>query len=151
MRRWLIVIVGLAAGLSAAACGAVEGPSAGALRLFIVPNDKAAQPLAPGGTVPNTAGLCYGWLLRLTPSTAQRQFEERLILPEASGHWGGEGSKVADDQHSATSAIVAKAGAAAVDNAWCMAEGDPDGRYEFVVSEGGKVVGRGAFFVKHGG
>ena len=151
MRRTLIVIAGLAAGLSAAAWGAGDAPAAGGLRLFTVPRDKAAQPLAPGGTVPNAVGTCYGWLLRIAPARAERRFEERLILPEASSHWGGDGSKVADDRRSATSAIVAKGGASAVDNAWCVAEGDPDGEYAFVVSEGGKVVGRGAFFLKHAG
>jgi len=151
MRRELIVIAGLAAGLSAAAWGAAEVAPAGGLRLFTIAKDQSAQPLAPGGTVPNAAGTCYGWLLRIAPAAGERQFEERLILPAAASHWGEDGSKVAADGRTATTRIVAKSKAAAIDNAWCVAEGDPDGRYEFVVSQGGKVVGRGAFFLKHAG
>ena len=91
---------------------------------------------------------CYGW--RLTFAARDRQFnlEELLLIPGAASEWGDEGKTVvADDRMSSLTPLVVSGHTGVASHQWCVAEGDPEGLYKFVISNDGKVVGKFTFHV----
>lgn len=101
-----------------------------------------AIPLAVGET-------CYGWNYRYGETAPPKVVKERLILPAPATDWGGSDmTKVAPDRASAVTRMPVIGGEAS--NQWCVAAGDPPGRYTLEIRGNGKLLGTRSFVLAGG-
>ncbi|NJC33989.1 hypothetical protein GGR88_001463 [Sphingomonas jejuensis] len=100
--------------------------------------------------VPNRAGICYRWSLRVKPEARIATIEERLQLPAGAPAWNvqaGSTTVVAPDGRSALTTLRLPLALGEISNSWCVADGDPDGHHSITVSAGGRVLHRFDFVV----
>jgi hypothetical protein len=104
-------------------------------------------PVPPNGLIPYEVGdSCYGWVIFYEPINAAVELEEQLVLPGPAPVWDTEEpSDVADDRASARTPLVFDGFNGVAYHSWCVAEGDPEGMYSFVVSQEGETLARFSF------
>ena len=108
------------------------------------------QRLYPWRQIPNAVGTtCYGWRLRWTPFDGQMTVEERLLLPAAAPNWGADGDvSVAADRASSIKRVTVPGNSIYAANSWCVAQGDPPGRYRLELWHAGRKIARRTFVVR---
>lgn len=101
--------------------------------------------------VPNLA--CYGWRIRVLDIQGTVKMREVFTLPKEPDYWGGETDEfgtnriVGDRRTSITERFeVLRDGWVA--NSWCVAEGDPEGRYTMEVFINDVFIERFDFLVR---
>lgn len=100
--------------------------------------------------VPNRAGICYRWSLRVKPEARIATILERFELPAGAPAWNvadGSTTIVSADGRSADTTLQLPLALGEIGNGWCVAEGDPEGRHSITVSAGGRVLHRFDFVV----
>lgn len=111
---------------------------------FVVSSANAAgeQVVQSTRVVPNTVGTCYAWRLRLGKTKTAVEITEVLRLPSAPETWapGSDGSDISGDGLNATTALSLVPQDGWITHGWCVAEGDPAGRYRIEVSTGSKSL-----------
>lgn len=100
--------------------------------------------------IPNRA--CYGWRIRLSGVEGIVRFREIFSLPTQPEYWGGEGNefspnKITKDRRTSVTEKFATPDEGWIGNSWCVAEGDPVGRYWMEVSINNVFVERFEFDV----
>lgn len=104
----------------------------------------SGEPIVESTTlVPLLAGTCYDWHLRLGKVKGNVDVTELYVLPAAPQTWGiSEGSTIAvsDDKLSATSSLSLTPDDGWIGSGWCVSEGDPEGRYQFIIKAGERVL-----------
>ncbi len=96
---------------------------------------------------------CYRWTIRFKASAGQRTFTEKFTLPGSATNWGGnEGkgnvqTKVSPDRAAARTPVFVNLADGMATNGWCVAEGDPAGRYKIEVYDAKRLLHRFDFDV----
>jgi len=135
------------AALAAVPAAAQDGPALQdtELTLLSVQGEDGAsiREVRPGGVIPYSVGdSCYAWHLTFAPVAGKVGLEETLTIPAAASEWGTtDDTVVADDRKSARTTVTVNGLDGEAANVWCVAEGDPEGPYRFVVSYQGQVLG----------
>lgn len=113
------------------------------LELVAFMDGDPPRALPNGATVPYVVeASCFGWRLKFTPVDEPVQLEEQLVLPAPATSWSEEyNSTIAADKRSARTPVSANSDGGSATNSWCIAPGDPRGRYRFVVRHGSRVLG----------
>ena len=138
-------------GTSAAPLAAEENLTITGLGLFSQPGGNGAIEQFPqyGVLSYEVGGTCYGWFMFFEKVDAAVELEELLILPGAADIWNSdEPSVVAGDRASAATPLVFDGFNGTAYHAWCVAEGDPEGVYTFVISRAGETLGRLSFRIE---
>lgn len=114
------------------------------------PGSDGSVELRPDMSMPYAVGgTCYGWNYRYGETAPPKVVEEKLILPGPASEWGGgDMTKVAPDRASAVTRVPVIGGEAS--NQWCVAAGDPPGRYTIEVRGNGKLLGTRSFVLAGG-
>lgn len=91
-------------------------------------------------TIPyRVASSCYRWVLEVEPRQSDRTLSEVLVLPTAPAEWGiepGDRTIVDPSRRLASTEISVAMSDTVISNAWCVAPGDPQGRYSVAVFDG---------------
>jgi hypothetical protein len=105
-------------------------------------NGSGEQVVQSARVVPATTGACYSWRLRLAKTKAAVEITEVLRLPSAPETWdpGSDVSDVSSDGLNATTALSLVPEDGWITHGWCVAEGDPTGRYRIEVSTATKSL-----------
>ncbi len=95
---------------------------------------------------------CYGWFIRLAGVEGMVKLREVFSLPAEPEMWSGEEDKyspntIAKDRLKSVTEKFAVPEDGWVSNTWCVAEGDPEGRYSMEISIDGTFVERFDFDV----
>jgi hypothetical protein len=111
---------------------------------------KGPQEVKQGGTIPNRSGnACYEWHMTFDPVAHDVQIVEHLKLPAAAPIWNGvDNTVVAADRMSAMTRLQFDGNQGQASHGWCVAKGDPKGRYTFILSNKGNAVGRLRFVIQ---
>jgi hypothetical protein len=115
---------------------------------YLTTSDSAVRkPLVEGARLTLKADeTCYGWRYLNRDRANQAPIEERLILPAPASQWNSnERTTVADDRRSALTTIPVEPDSMIMTNGWCVADGDPLGRYRIELRRNGKLIGRRNF------
>jgi hypothetical protein len=93
--------------------------------------------------VPNRS--CYRWAIRTNSSKALVKFKEVFELPIAPKIWGGaenefKTSRTTNQRKTAVTERFFTLKNGWVENSWCVADGDPEGRYKIDVWLDGKFA-----------
>ncbi|MEO8686049.1 MAG: hypothetical protein ABI414_14565 [Devosia sp.] len=110
---------------------------------FLVSSTNAAgeQVVQSTRVVPNTEGACYAWRLRLGKTKTAVEVTEVLRLPSAPENWGGsDPSEISSNGLNATTALSLVPEDGWITHGWCVAAGDPTGRYRIEVSSATKSL-----------
>lgn len=97
---------------------------------------------------------CYRWEIDHKPRPGVRALRERLTLPAPAISWGGvdgnpeSASKVAKNRDLADTELILPLTTGTIGNGWCVAEGDPRGRYSIEVFDGRRRLKRFDFRVE---
>ena len=96
---------------------------------------------------------CYGWRIRLANAKGLIKFKEVFSLPTEPEFWGGENdefnpSAIAKNRKSSVTEKFAHVRDGWISHSWCVAEGDPEGKYMMEVYIEGKFVKRFDFEVR---
>lgn len=100
--------------------------------------------------IPHRLGSCYSWILRVDRQERSIVVREQFDLPAPATRWGpsaGVRTEVAGDKASATSDIPESLDDGILTNGWCVAEGDPVGKYVITVEAEGVRLHRFEFVV----
>lgn len=159
--RHAILLSAAAAMLALAVSGCATVLSPAALAETIAVTDKALLSALDHGSgrvevkqttsIPYVVGSsCYNWLIHFRPVAREITLDEELILPAPAPTWGvgPEGRTTVNPQRSAavtTRSFDGRSGVAR--SGWCVAEGDPVGRYQYVIRQGGVEIARFLFTV----
>jgi hypothetical protein len=138
----------LAFGASAAPLAAQDELTITGLGLFSQAGGAGPMEQLPQyGLLPFKVGdSCYGWFMFFEPVNAAVELEELLVIPGPAEVWNSdEPSVVSQDRESARTPLVFDGYNGAAYHAWCVAEGDPEGVYTFVISRAGETLGRLSF------
>ena len=105
--------------------------------------ETSIVPVKQNGIIPYTVGdLCYGWYLEFEPIDGPVVVVEVLSIPGPAEQWNSDQeSIVAEDRKSARTTLSFDGREGTAQNIWCVAEGDPEGPYSFLVSEEGAPLG----------
>jgi len=113
----------------------------------IIRHSSTRVPLVPDAS-------CFRWQIKVAPALRVVPIVELFELPAAPGQWTGvedmadSPTRTSDDGRIATTDIMAPLNKGLIEHGWCIAEGDPPGRYRITVSEGGRLLHRFQFTVK---
>ena len=111
---------------------------------FLVSSTNAAgeQVVQSARVVPNIEGACYAWRLRLGKTKEAVEVTEVLRLPSAPENWdpGSDRSDVSSNGLNATTALSLVPEDGWITHGWCVAAGDPNGRYRIEVSTAAKSL-----------
>ncbi len=104
-------------------------------------------PMKEAARLPLTVNqTCYGWRYLNHNKASLTPVEETLILPAPANQWNGsDQTAVSGDRRSAVTTVRIDPENMVVTNGWCVAEGDPPGRYRIEVRRNGKLIGRRSF------
>jgi len=103
------------------------------------------EELEPYAVIPYRVGTsCYGWVLYFEPVDGTVELDEILRLPAPATEWNDDvgGSIIADDGQSARTHLEFEGQSGVATNAWCVADGDPEGQYVFTLFFQRKQVGQ---------
>jgi hypothetical protein len=100
--------------------------------------------------IPNRA--CYGWRIQLAGVDGLIKFREVFTLPEEPNFWGGEINEyspnaISKDRHTSVTEKFSILKNGWISNSWCVAEGDPEGKYSMDVYILGEFIKRFNFNV----
>ena len=92
---------------------------------------------------------CFAWILRVEPASRRVALRELISLPSAPKSWGvsAESTRVSKDRRSAETDLDDDIADGVISNEWCVADGDPVGRYRIEVFEGPRLLHRFDFAV----
>ena len=92
---------------------------------------------------------CFAWILRVEPAPRRVAVREVFTLPAAPKSWGvsAESTQVSNDRRRAETDLDDDIADGMIGNEWCVAEGDPLGRYRIEVFEGARLLHRFDFAV----
>ena len=81
---------------------------------------------------------CYGWRIKVSSSDALIRFREEFMLPSEPKHWSDERNefatkRIVDERRTSITNRFIKPDKGWVENSWCVAEGDPEGKYSMKV------------------
>lgn len=113
----------------------------------IIRHSSTRVPLVPDAS-------CFRWQIRVAPARRVIPIVELFELPAPPGQWTGaedmadSPTRTSDNGRIATTDIMAPLNKGLIEHGWCIAEGDPPGRYRITVSEGGRLLHRFQFTVK---
>lgn len=113
----------------------------------IIRHSSTQVPLVPEAS-------CFRWQIKVAPALRVVPIVELFELPASPGQWTGaedvadSPTRTSDNGRVATTDIMAPLNKGLIEHGWCIAEGDPPGRYRITVSEGGRLLHRFSFTVK---
>ena len=113
----------------------------------IIRHSSTEVPLVPDAS-------CFRWQIKVAPVLRVVPIVELFELPAPPGQWVGaedvadSPTRTSDNGRIATTDIIAPLNRGLIEHGWCIAEGDPPGRYRITVSEGGRLLHRFQFTVK---
>lgn len=118
--------------------------------LSVTMREDAAPIVTEADFIPYVVGTsCYHWVIRFVPVQQEIVLHEALVLPAPAEQWGVEGQNTQVNQQRSASLtehrIDGRQGIAS--NGWCVAQGDPVGRYEFTIRKEGVEIARLKFTV----
>jgi hypothetical protein len=93
---------------------------------------------------------CYRWVITVARRSETRKFTEKFTLPGSAPRWGdneGSATQVAPNREAAITEVTADLSQGVITNGWCVAEGDPAGRYKIEVFDGKRLLRRFDFDV----
>ena len=92
--------------------------------------------------VPMTDDACYSWRLRLGKTKEAVEIIEVLRLPSAPETWdpGSDASDISSNGLNATTTLSLVPDDGWITHGWCVAAGDPAGRYRIEVSTATKSL-----------
>jgi len=110
---------------------------------------SAPAEVPPGSDVPFRVGeSCYGWRLSFAPLHNPVVIEEVLVLPGSAGRWTSDTiTTVSPDMTSARTTVHVERGAREASHSWCVADGDPEGDYVYIIYLGDRIVATLPFHV----
>ncbi|PSJ40610.1 hypothetical protein [Allosphingosinicella deserti] len=93
---------------------------------------------------------CYEWVVRVMPVARSVTVREVFRLPSAAPQWGVDPARtqVSDDGRESVTEIAEDLSDGMISNGWCVAEGDPVGRYRISVFDGDRLIQRFDFEVQ---
>jgi hypothetical protein len=109
--------------------------------------EQEVRDVPNGGVVRYAPDTCYAWQITFRPTTGKLKFVEELILPAPAKQWGTNKAKVRADRSSALTDVVVDGQSGEAGNTWCVAAGDPEGKYRFIVRYNKKIIGDGRFIL----
>ncbi len=113
----------------------------------IIRHSSTTVPLVPDSS-------CFRWQIKVAPAMRVVPIVELFELPSPPGQWTGvedmteSPTRTSADGRVATTDIMAPLNKGLIEHGWCIAEGDPAGRYRITVSENGRLLHRFQFTVK---
>ena len=101
--------------------------------------------------IPNR--VCYGWRIRLASDKGLIKFKEIFSLPTEPEFWGGENDEfspnaIAKDRKTSVTERFAYVKDGWISHSWCVAKGDPEGKYTMEVYIEGEFAKRFDFEVR---
>jgi hypothetical protein len=143
MIRWLAIILAI---LVPATVASAEETVIGSDFLVISADGAGGTNITSTTTVPLLPDVCYAWRLRLAGIAKLLKVVEIFTLPAPPKLWGGvDGNEYSPSTLSAdrrvsetTKFYTPKDGW--ISNGWCVAEGDPAGRYSIRVTVDGHTL-----------
>lgn len=140
------LVLAAATALAVVAFSSVSAKSTSGMEFYAsTPGSHGSVPLTREQRLPYAVGeTCYGWSYRYGETAPPKVVEEKLILPGPATDWGNNDmTKVAPDRASAVTRVAVIGGEAS--NQWCVAAGDPPGRYTIEIRGNGKLLGKRSF------
>jgi hypothetical protein len=111
--------------------------------------DPRTEQRYPTATIPyRPDAICFEWVVFVAPEDRELAVREVLELPAAPASWGGAaaaGIRVEGDGRRAVSDFTDALGDGQIERRWCVAEGDPLGRYRIRVTSGTRELAEIAF------
>lgn len=86
---------------------------------------------------------CYYWVIEFEPGHGIIEIEEELMLPSPARIWGrvpGDRVKVSSDKSGAVTIRAIDLARGTASYGWCVAKGDPKGRYQFILRAGSNTL-----------
>ena len=97
--------------------------------------------------------VCFGWRIRLAGAEGLVRFKEIFSLPAEPESWGEENDEfstieISKDRMTSVTEMFVTLQDGWIDNKWCIADGDPEGKHSMEVHINGQFAKRFDFQVR---